>query len=63
MPDLEDEEEYEVDEAKDECKIQGEVHFLVKWKGWPSEYDQWVPEKDMTNAKQAINKFRKRRRL
>jgi transposase InsO family protein len=62
MPDLEDEEEYEVEEVKDECEIQNEVHFLVKWKGWPSEYNQWVSEEDMANAKQAIHKFRKGRK-
>lgn len=62
MPHLEEEEDYEVEEVKDECEIQNEVHFLVKWKGWPSEYNQWVPEEDMTNARQAIHKFRKQKK-
>ena len=43
MPNLEDEEEYEVEEVYDKKVIEGENHFLVKWKGWPSEYNQWVP--------------------
>lgn len=39
MPNLEDEEEYEVEEVCDEKVIEGENYFLVKWKGWPSEYN------------------------
>ncbi len=30
MLDLEDKEEYEVEEVRDECKIEGEAYFLVK---------------------------------
>jgi hypothetical protein len=39
MPDLEDEEEYKVEEVRDEKLIEGETHLLVKWKGWPSKYN------------------------
>ena len=42
MPELEDDEEWEVEEEiKGEQKFDGDPHFLVKWKGWPSEYNQW----------------------
>ena len=61
LPDLEeDDEEYEVEEVKDEHKFDGEIHFLVKWKGWPSEYNEWVPEYDMANARKSIADYRKR---
>ena len=60
MPELEDDEEWEVEEEiKGEQKFDGDPHFLVKWKGWPSEYNQWVPEADMGNAQEAIARFRR----
>lgn len=39
----------------------GETYFLVKWKGWPSEYNQWVSQEDMTNTLEAIQAYRKRK--
>ena len=33
MPELEDDDEYEVEEVRDEKQIGNEPHFLVKWKG------------------------------
>jgi transposase InsO family protein len=60
MPDLEETDEWEVEEIKEEKCIRGTNYFLLKWKDWPSEYNQWVPEEDMENAKDImINKFRK----
>lgn len=59
MPELEEDEEWEVEEIKEEKSIHQTTYFLVKWKDWPSEYNQWVPEEDMGNAQGAITKFRK----
>jgi hypothetical protein len=59
MPELEDDNEWEIEEIKDEKRFDGDLHFLVKWKDWPSEYNQWVSGEDMTNASEAIRKFRK----
>jgi len=51
IPELEDdEEEYEVEEVKDKDVKQEHVRYLVKWLGWPSEYNQWVSEADIANA-------------
>ena len=33
MPDLEDEEGWEIEEVKDKANIKGQPHYLVKWKG------------------------------
>ena len=61
MPDLDDDDqEYEVEEVKGEHKFDGQTHFLVKWKGWPSEYNEWVPEYDMGNAKKSIADYRRK---
>jgi hypothetical protein len=62
MPELEDDDEWEVEEVRDEKKFQNELHYLVKWKGWPSEYNQWVPAIDMANAKGIISKFQKQKK-
>ena len=59
MPDLEETDEWEVEEIKEEKCIRGVNYFLLKWKDWPSEYNQWVPEEDMENAQDMVNKFRK----
>lgn len=47
MPELEDEDEWEVEEIKDEMLIEGELHYLIKWTGWPSKYNQWVAATDV----------------
>jgi hypothetical protein len=62
MPDLEDEDEWEIEEVKDKTKIKEEVHYLIKWAGWPTEYNQWIPEQNMENAQEAIQDFERRKR-
>ena len=60
MPDLQDDqEEWEVQEVKGSKNIDGIQHYLVKWTGWPSEYDTWEPIEHLTNAKQKIKEWEK----
>ena len=40
LPDLEDDNEWEVEEVKDRAIINNQTHYLVKWEGWPIEYNQ-----------------------
>lgn len=61
MPELEDDEEWEVEEVREEKRIDGETLFFIKWKGWPSEFNQWVSEEDMANAWKLVDRFRKER--
>ncbi|EED14527.1 gag/polymerase/env polyprotein, putative [Talaromyces stipitatus ATCC 10500] len=62
LPELEDNpEEYKVEEIQDKRMIKGKVHYLIKWTGWPSEYNQWIPEDDM-NAPRLIQGFKKSRK-
>ena len=42
--------------------MKGEKHYLVKWEGWPTEYNLWVPLQDMENAQEAIRKFEKQKK-
>ena len=41
--------------------IKDQMHYLVKWEGWPTEYNQWIPEEDMGNARLAIQRYEKAR--
>ena len=48
MPDLEDEpDEWEVEDIVGDKRHKGQAYFLVKWKGWPAEYNQWLLEEDL----------------
>jgi hypothetical protein len=60
MPDLDDEDpEWEVEEIKAKEVFEGVTYYLVKWTGWPVEYNQWVPEEDMTNCQRLLDQFEK----
>ena len=55
IPDLEDpQDEWEVEEVRDKRKTKDEVHYLVKWAGWPSEYNSYEPAAHLANAPNAI---------
>lgn len=57
MPDLADDDEWEVEELRNKRRIDGEEVFLVKWLGWLSEYNQWVSRQDLKNAPRLLAKF------
>ena len=59
LPELADDDEWEVEEIKDDQCFEDELHYLVKWWGWPSEYNQWVPESAMANSPKIIAKYKK----
>ncbi len=59
LPYLEDNDEWEIEEVKDKAMIKGTIHYLVKWEGWPTEYNQWIPKEDMGNAQDAIQQYEK----
>lgn len=44
---VQDEPEYEVEEVLDQRWVNGEMQYLLKWKGYLAEYNQWVPAQDM----------------
>ena len=62
MPNLEDDEEWEIEEVKDKDIIKGTTHYLVKWERWLTEYNQWILEEDMGNAQEAIRRYEKIKR-
>ncbi|TAQ83095.1 hypothetical protein B7494_g8581 [Chlorociboria aeruginascens] len=60
LPELEDEpDQWEVEDIRDESKMNGITHFLVKWVGWPSEYNTWEPEEHLEDAPLVLRAWRK----
>ena len=54
---VDDEEEFEVEAILQREDLQGTAYYLVRWKGYPPEYDQWVSEDDMSNAQGLISNY------
>jgi len=41
------EEEWEIEKLLGKRKRKGKHEYLVRWVGWPPEYDQWVADEDL----------------
>jgi transposase InsO family protein len=52
-------EHYEVEQVLDSRLLQNKLHFLVKWKGYSYEHNQWVSEDDM-DAPELLQEFYKK---
>ena len=52
---------------RDKRKVKDEVYYLVKWVGWPSEYNSYEPAAYLANAPDTIRayerKLKRKRRL
>lgn len=58
--DIEGEEEWEVESILDAEGRGKKRTYLVKWKGWSSDYDSWEPVEHLDNAKEIIEKYNAR---
>ncbi|KAH9504797.1 hypothetical protein Btru_061971 [Bulinus truncatus] len=61
-------EEYEVEDIIDHCNEEGDVFYLIKWKGWASKFNSWEPEKhlkctDLLNEYHKQNRLKRKRKL
>ena len=56
---VEEEEEFEVSQILDPGNVRGQLHYLVRWKGYSPSEDQWLPADTLTHAQDAIKKFHK----
>ena len=50
-------EEYEVEKILDSQIFRGKVEYLVCWKGYGVEEDEWRPIRDVQGSKQLVAKF------
>ena len=49
--------EWECDFIVDSRKVNGQLEYLVKWKGYPQEENTWEPVANLQNAKPHIRQF------
>jgi len=54
---INEEEEYEVEEARKHMKCRRETQYLVHWKGYGDEHDQWIAEMGLPHAKEVIEDY------
>ena len=54
---INEEEEYEVEEVRKHRKRGRETQYLVHWKGYGDEHDQWIAESGLPHARQAIEDY------
>jgi len=58
LPDIiNKEEEYEVEEIRKHWKKGRETQYLVYWKGYGNEHDQWIVEMGLPHAKGVIEDY------
>jgi hypothetical protein len=36
------------------------TQYLIKWKGYPTSENSWLPEKELTNAKELLDQFKQK---
>ena len=54
-----DVEEHEIKQILDSRRNGNTIEYLVNWKGFPREENEWIPTKDLVNATEAIKIFHK----
>ena len=47
-------EEWEIEQVLDAETSQGKLRYLVEWVGWTDAHNEWVAERNMGNAEDAI---------
>ena len=54
---INEEEEYEVEEIRKHRKKGWGTQFLIYWKGYGDEHDQWIVESGLPHAKGMIEDY------
>ena len=51
---------YEIESILQACPTQNRksTQYLVKWKGYPESKNLWLPEKELTSAKELLEQFK-----
>jgi hypothetical protein len=53
-------EEYEIDTILDSRLIRKQPQYLVKWKGFPNDENEWIPLKNLKHAQDAVKDYHAR---
>lgn len=51
------EESHEVEAIIDKKRVNGEIKYLVKWKGWGDEDNTWEPTRHLKNAQRLLRQY------
>ena len=54
---INEEKEYEVEEVRKYRKRRRGTQYLVHWKGYRDEHDQWIAETGLPHTKKAIEDY------
>ena len=54
---INEEKEYKVKEIRGHCKKGRDTQFLVHWKGYGNEHNQWMAEANLEHTKEAIQDY------
>jgi len=54
---INEEEEYEIEEVRKHRKQEKGVQYLVHWKGYGDEHNQWIAETGFPHTKQVIEDY------
>ena len=54
---INEEEEYEVEEIRKYQKKKQGTQYLIHWKGYGNEHDQWIAESGLPHAKGMIKDY------
>ena len=54
---INEEKEYEVEEVRKYRKCRRGIQYLVYWKGYGDEHDQWIAETRLPHTKKAIEDY------
>jgi len=54
---INEEEEYEVEKVRKYRKQDREIQYLIHWKGYGDEHDQWIAETGLPHAKEVIEDY------
>jgi hypothetical protein len=63
---VEGQEEWEVEQIVDSRTRKGQKQYLVKWEGWPDNYNSWEPDEHLAHSQDMIHAYEtraKRRRV
>ena len=54
---INEEEEYKIEEVRKHWKQGKGMQYLVYWKGYGDEHDQWIAETGLLHAREAIEDY------